>query len=102
MKNLTLKIFYEQASNFATILLARLATFPSVHHLINFALSKQGFVTLKVYDLLGREVRTLVNEVKSAGQFSIEFNASELPSGIYFYRLESNGFTAIKKMILIK
>ena len=69
---------------------------------INFALPKQGFVTLKIYDVLGREVRTLVNEVKSAGNFSVDFNASEYSSGVYFYRLESEGFNDIKKMLLIK
>jgi len=69
---------------------------------INFALPKQGFVTLKIYDVLGREVRTLVNEVKSAGQFSVDFNASEFSSGVYFYKLETNGFSDIKRMMLIK
>ena len=69
---------------------------------INFALPKQGMVTLKIYDVLGREVRTLVNEVKSAGTFSVDFNASEFSSGVYFYRLESNGFSDIKRMMLIK
>ncbi len=69
---------------------------------INFALPKQGFVTLKIYDVLGREVRTLVNEVKSAGNFSVDFNASEYSSGVYFYKLESNGFSDIKRMMLIK
>ena len=66
------------------------------------ALPKQGFVSLKIYDVLGREVRTLVNEVKSAGNFSVDFNASEFSSGVYFYRLESNGFSDIKRMMLIK
>ena len=69
---------------------------------INFALPKQGFVTLKIYDVLGREVKTLVNEVKSAGNFSVDFNASEFSSGVYFYKLESNGFSDIKRMMLIK
>jgi len=69
---------------------------------INFALPKQGFVTLKIYDVLGREVKTLVNEVKAAGHFSVDFNASEFSSGVYFYRMESNGFNDIKKMMLIK
>ncbi len=69
---------------------------------INFALPKQGFVTLKIYDVLGREVRTLVNEVKSAGNFTVDFNASEYSSGVYFYKLESNGFSDIKRMMLIK
>ena len=69
---------------------------------INFALPKQGFVTLKIYDVLGREIRSLVNEVKSAGNYSVDFNASEYSSGVYFYRLESEGFSDIKRMVLIK
>jgi hypothetical protein len=69
---------------------------------INFAIPKQGFVTLKVYDVLGREIRTLVNEVKTAGEYSVDFNASEFSSGVYFYRLESQGFTDIKRMMLVK
>jgi hypothetical protein len=69
---------------------------------INFDIPKQGLVTMKVYDVLGREVRTLINEVKSPGKYSIDFNGMELSSGVYFYRLESNGFTDIKRMVLIK
>ncbi len=57
---------------------------------------------LKVYDILGREVKTLVNEIKSPGKYSVDFNGIELSSGVYFYRLESNGFTDIKRMLLIK
>jgi Secretion system C-terminal sorting domain len=69
---------------------------------INFALPKQGMVTLRIYDVLGREVKTLVNEVKSAGHFSVDFNASEFASGVYFYKMEANGFSDIKRMMLIK
>ena len=69
---------------------------------INFALPKNGLVTLKIYDVLGREVRALVNEVKSAGQYSVDFNASEFSSGVYFYKLEADGFSDIKRMMLIK
>jgi hypothetical protein len=69
---------------------------------INFAIPKQGMVNLKVYDILGREVRALVSEVKSPGYYSVDFNGADLSSGVYFYRLESNGFTDIKKMMLIK
>jgi len=69
---------------------------------INFDLPKQGFVTLKIYDILGREIRTLVNEVKAAGKYSVDFNAAEYSSGVYFYRMECNGFTDIKRMMLIK
>jgi len=69
---------------------------------INFEIPKQGFVSLKIYDVLGREVKTLVNEVKSPGFYSVDFNGTELSSGVYFYRMESNGFTEIKRMMLIK
>jgi subtilisin family serine protease/subtilisin-like proprotein convertase family protein len=69
---------------------------------INFAIPKQGFVTMKIYDVLGREVRTLVNEVKPAGNYTVDFNASELSSGVYFYRVQSGEFSDIKRMILIK
>jgi hypothetical protein len=66
---------------------------------ISFALPKSG---LKVYDILGKEVTTLVNSNMNVGSYSLEFNASNLTSGIYFYRLESNGFIDTKKMMLIK
>ncbi len=69
---------------------------------INFAIPKQGFVSLKIYDVLGREVRILVNEVKSVGTYSVDFNASEFSSGVYFYRIIANDFTDIKRMMLIK
>jgi len=69
---------------------------------INYALPKSGFVTMKVYDMLGREVVNLVNENKSAGEYSVDFNASSLTSGVYFYRLEVNGFIDTKKMMLLK
>jgi len=69
---------------------------------INFALPKQSFVTMKIYDILGREIKTLVNEVKSAGNYIIDFNASELASGVYYYRIEAGDFKDVKKMILIK
>ncbi len=69
---------------------------------INFAIPKQGFVSLRIFDILGREVKTLVNGMKQPGNYSVDFNASELSSGIYFYKLESNEFTDIKKMVLIK
>ncbi len=69
---------------------------------INFAIPKSGLVTIKIYDLLGKEVRTLVNETKNAGSYSVDFNGSELSSGIYFYKINVNNFTDIKKMTLIK
>jgi hypothetical protein len=69
---------------------------------IKFGIPKQGFVTLKVYDILGREVAQLVNTVKAAGTYVIDFDASKLASGTYFYRIESGSFTDVKKMVLIK
>lgn len=67
---------------------------------INFAIPKQGLVTLKVYDILGKEVKTLVNEVKLAGFYTVDFTG--LSSGVYFYRIRSGEFTDIKRMMLVK
>ncbi len=69
---------------------------------INFSLPKQGFVTLKVYDVIGKLVTELVSEVKPAGVYAVDFNASALASGIYFYRIESLDFVETKRMMLIK
>ncbi|MBU1638255.1 T9SS type A sorting domain-containing protein, partial [bacterium] len=55
-----------------------------------------------VYNVIGREVAVLTNEIRTAGNHEITFDASLLPSGIYFYRLEAGDFTAIKKMVLMK
>ena len=59
-------------------------------------------VSIKVYDMLGKEIATLVNEVKSAGSYVVDFNASTLASGVYFYKMEVNGFREVKRMTLIK
>jgi photosystem II stability/assembly factor-like uncharacterized protein len=69
---------------------------------INYAIAKNSFVSLAVYDIRGLKVKSLVNAQQSPGSYSIEFNASALPSGIYFYKLETNEFTQTRKMILIK
>ena len=69
---------------------------------INYQLEKIGFVSIKVYNILGQEVTALVNEVKSPGKYNITFNASSLASGVYIYRLTINNFVAVKKMELIK
>ena len=58
--------------------------------------------TLKIYDLLGNEIATLVDEYKPSGKYEVEFNASNLPSGVYFYTLISNNFMATKKLVLLK
>jgi M6 family metalloprotease-like protein len=70
--------------------------------MIEYQLPKDGFVSLKIYDILGREVRTLVNEYKSQGRYSVSFDASKLASGVYIYQLKSNNYSSIKKMILAK
>ena len=69
---------------------------------IKYSLSDDGFVRLAVYNLLGEEVTTLVNTEQKAGRYEVVFDASKLSSGVYMYRLESNNFLSIKKMILIK
>jgi|WetSurMetagenome_2_1015567.scaffolds.fasta_scaffold164224_2 hypothetical protein len=70
--------------------------------IINFDLPKSGFVTLKVFDILGKEIITLVNEMKNAGSYDVKFDGSSLSNGLYFYKLETNVYTATKKMMLIK
>ncbi len=69
---------------------------------INYQLPTNSTVTLKVYDLLGSEVATLVNEVKNRGNYSVAFNSSNLSTGVYFYRLETETFSMTKKMIVMK
>lgn len=76
--------------------------------MISYSLRDEGRVSLKVYDILGSEVATLVNETKPAGTYEVEFNASNLPSGVYIYRMsvgssgKAGGYTASKKMLLVK
>ncbi|MBX7044700.1 MAG: T9SS type A sorting domain-containing protein [Ignavibacteria bacterium] len=69
---------------------------------ISFSIPKNGFVSLKVYDILGKEVASLVNEDMTAGIYDFDFNGAALASGMYFYRLEANGFTDTKRMMLVK
>ena len=69
---------------------------------INFAIPKQGLVTLKVYDMLGKEIKTLVNEVKSAGSYTVDFNGSQFSSGVYFYKIQTGDFSEVKRMMLVK
>ena len=69
---------------------------------IEYAIPKQGFVSLKIYDLLGREVANLVNGEMAPGYYRIDFNGSNLASGVYFYRLQSGSFIDTKRMVLIK
>ena len=69
---------------------------------ISYSIKEEGLVTLKVYDILGTEITTLVNENKPAGNYEAEFDASQLPSGMYIYKLQSGSFSDVKKMLLTK
>jgi hypothetical protein len=69
---------------------------------IAYAIPKTSHVSLKVFDVLGREVATLVDAVQDAGFKSVEFNAADLASGVYFYRLISQGFVETKKLLLVQ
>ncbi|HLP82147.1 MAG TPA: C1 family peptidase, partial [Nitrosomonas sp.] len=69
---------------------------------IAYAIPQSGMVSLKVYDIMGRELATLVNEYKTKGRYTVTFNASHLSSGTYLYRIQSETFTAIKKMQILK
>jgi hypothetical protein len=69
---------------------------------ISYQLPVTSNVALRVFDIIGREVATLVNETKEAGSYEVTFNASKLASGMYFYRLQAGNFSAIKKLVLIK
>jgi hypothetical protein len=69
---------------------------------ISYTVPKESQITLKIFNVLGQEVTTLVNSVQKAGTYNINFNASKLSSGIYFYSIKANGFTSTKKMMLVK
>ena len=69
---------------------------------INYSIPESGIVTIKIYDILGKEIQTLVNEFKQAGSYEAEFYGKDLPSGVYFVRMESGDFRDIKRMVLIK
>jgi len=69
---------------------------------LRYQIPASSFVTLKVYDVLGSEVATLVNEEKSVGSYEVEFSATAIPSGVYFYRIQAGNYLETKKMILMK
>jgi hypothetical protein len=69
---------------------------------INYSIPKASSVSLKVYDIIGNEVATLLNEFKSPGNYLVQFDASKLSSGVYFYRIQADYFTSTKKLILLK
>ncbi|PIP79236.1 MAG: hypothetical protein COW85_01680 [Ignavibacteria bacterium CG22_combo_CG10-13_8_21_14_all_37_15] len=70
--------------------------------LISYQLPASGLVTIKVYNVIGKEIATLVNEYQQSGSYSKEFSANRLTSGVYFYTIKSGSFSATKKMILMK
>ena len=70
--------------------------------LMKYQIPELSFVTIKVFDVLGSKIVTLVNEEKQAGSYEVEFDATSLPSGIYFYRLQAGSFVETKKMVLVK
>ena len=69
---------------------------------IRYSLSSNSEVALKVYDILGREISTLVNENKQAGNYITEWNGEQFPSGIYFYKLQAGNFSETRKFVLLK
>ena len=69
---------------------------------INYSIPHNGSITLKVYDILGREIAELVNEYKKAGNYNVSFDGSKLASGLYIYKLVTSDFTDVKKMIFVK
>jgi len=69
---------------------------------IKYQITNNKFTTLKIFDVLGREVKSLVNEFQKAGIYEVSFDATDLTSGIYFYRLQSGDFTEVKRMVMIK
>ena len=70
--------------------------------MIKYSIPEDGSVKLKVYNLLGEEVITLINSFQKAGRYEIVFDASKLASGVYYYRIETQKYTSVKKMILMK
>ena len=69
---------------------------------ITYSILEPGLVSIKVFDILGRQVAELVNKQQSAGTYTVDFNAQNLSAGVYLYKIESGSFQASKKMILMK
>jgi hypothetical protein len=69
---------------------------------ISYAVPREGFVTLNVFTVLGQLVKTLVSEHQAAGYYQVKFDATDLPSGMYFYRITSGDFVTAKKLILLR
>ena len=70
--------------------------------MIRYDLPKESYVRLSIYNVLGQEVRNLVDQIEQPGYQSVSFDGSNLPSGMYFYRITSGSFKDVKKMVLLK
>jgi hypothetical protein len=70
--------------------------------IIQFSLPKQSFVTLRIYDVLGKEINVLLNDELQPGEYKVKFDAEYLSSGIYFYKLKSKEFNQVRKMMLVR
>jgi hypothetical protein len=90
------KIRYSIPSN------VRRETTPGGGQALNQVITAGASVKLIVFDILGNEVATLVNEINTPGNYEVEWNAAGLASGVYFYKLKAGGFTSVKKLILLR
>jgi subtilisin family serine protease len=91
--------------NFAPIVFFLSQNYPNPFNpstTIKYQIPEDGFVTIKIYDILGNEVKTLINEQKSKGSYSLMLDSSDLVSGVYIYRIQVNNFTSAKKMMVLK
>jgi hypothetical protein len=70
--------------------------------IISYSVPQGEFITIKIYNLIGQEIKTLVNKYQNAGSYNVTFNANNLPTGIYFYQMQAGSFKSVKKMVLIK
>ncbi|MBK8553215.1 MAG: T9SS type A sorting domain-containing protein [Ignavibacteria bacterium] len=69
---------------------------------IRYSLIENGFTSLKIYDLTGKEIANLVNEMQTPGRYEVKFDGSNFASGVYFYKITAGNFSAVKRMFLIK
>ena len=69
---------------------------------IRYELPQDGIATIKIFDIIGQEIETIVNEFKNAGGYEVDFNAKGLPSGVYFYQIQTGNFVETKKMVLLR
>lgn len=69
---------------------------------ISYKINKEGFVSLHVFNLVGQVIKVLVSEEQTPGRYEVEFDALDLPSGVYLYKLQINGFSSVKRMTLLK